>query len=44
MADSRFSTMMLHVANLLIELDLPELGMSSSVDQLFIDMKRRLDS
>ena len=44
LADSRFSTMMLHVPNLLKELDLPELGMSSSVDQLFIDMKRRLDS
>lgn len=43
LADSRFSTMMLHVANLLIEIYLPEHGMSSSVDQLFTDMKRRLD-
>jgi len=42
-ADSRFTTMMLHVANLLIELYLPEHGMSSTVDQLFTDMKRRLD-
>ena len=43
LADSRFSNMMLHVANLLIELYLPEHGMSSTVDQLFNDMKRRLD-
>ena len=35
--------MMLHVTNLSIELYLPEHGMSSSVDQLFTDMKRRLD-
>eukprot|EP00092_Neocalanus_flemingeri_P002568 GFUD01002750.1.p1 GENE.GFUD01002750.1~~GFUD01002750.1.p1 ORF type:complete len:527 (+),score=157.54 GFUD01002750.1:830-2410(+) len=43
LADSRFSAMMLHVANLLIELYLPEHGMSSSVDTLFNDMKKRLD-
>jgi len=42
-ADIRFSTMMIHVANLLMELYLPEHGMSSTVDQLFGDMKRRLD-
>jgi len=42
-ADTRFSTMMIHVANLLMELYLPEHGMSSTVDQLFGDMKRRLD-
>ena len=35
--------MMLHIANLLIKLYLPEHGMSSTVDQLFSDMKRRLD-
>ena len=34
--------MMLHIANLLIKLYLPEHGMSSTVDQLFSDMKRRL--
>jgi len=43
LADSRFSAMMLHVADLLIDLYLPEHGMSSSVDQLFTDMKKRLD-
>ena len=34
---------MIHVADLLMELYLPEHGMSSNVDQLFADMKRRLD-
>ena len=44
LADSRFSTMMLHLANLLlINLYLPALGMSSSVGQLFTYMKRGLD-
>ena len=44
LADSRFSTMMLHLANLLlINLYLPTLGMSSSVGQLFTYMKRGLD-
>jgi hypothetical protein len=44
LADSRFSTMMLHLANLLlINLYLPALGMSSSVGQVFTDMKRELD-
>jgi len=43
LADSRFSAMMLHVANLLIDLYLPEHGMSSTVDQLFNDMMKRLD-
>lgn len=43
LADSRFTTMMIHVADLLMELYLPEHGMSSNVDQLFNDMKRRLD-
>ena len=44
LADSRFCTMMLHLANLLlIKLYLPALGMRSSVGQLFTDMKRGLD-
>jgi len=43
LADSRFTTLMIHVADLLMELYLPEHGMSSNVDQLFADMKKRLD-
>ena len=44
LADSRFCTMMFHLANLLlIKLYLPALGMRSSVGQLFTDMKRGLD-
>jgi len=42
-ADSRFSAMMLHVGNLLIDIYLPEHGMSSTVDLLFNDMMKRLD-
>ena len=42
-ADLRFSTIMLFMANLLIELYLPEQCMISSGGKLFTDMKRRLD-
>jgi len=42
-ADLRFSNLLLYVANLLVELYLPEHGMSSTVDQLFEDMKKKLD-
>lgn len=43
LADIRFSKLMLYVANLLMELYLPEHGMGSKIDQLFEDMKKRLE-
>lgn len=41
--DSRFSKTLIYVAELLIDLYLPDHGMSSSVDKLFLDLRRRLD-
>lgn len=41
--DSRFTEGLIHVAELLMELYLPEHGMSSQVDKLFSDLKKRLE-
>ena len=43
LADQRFSSLCLHVSNLLIELYLPHHGMSSRVDHLFSEMLRKLN-
>ena len=43
LADQRFSSLCIHVSNLLIDLYLPHHGMSSRVDILFSDMLRKLD-
>ena len=43
LADQRFSSLCIHVSNLLIDLYLPHHGMSSRVDNLFSDMLRKLD-
>jgi len=40
--DSRFTEALIHVADLLMDLYLPEHGMSSEVDRLFVDLKKRL--
>lgn len=41
--DSRFTKLLIYVADMLIDLYLPEHGMSSAVDQMFIDLSKRLD-
>ena len=43
LTDLRFSALLLHVSDLLVELYLPAHGMSSRVDQLFSSMKRKLE-
>ena len=43
LADQRFSSLCIHVSNILIDLYLPHHGMSSRVDNLFSDMLRKLD-
>jgi len=43
LADSRFSRLCIHVSNTLIDIYLPHHGMSSRVDNLFEDMRRKLE-
>ena len=43
LADSRFSRLCIHVSSILIDLYLPSHGMSSRVDSLFEEMRRKLD-
>ena len=43
LADTRFSRLCIHVSNILIDLYLPHHGMTSRVDKLFQEMKRKLD-
>jgi len=42
-SDSRFSKLLIHVADLLMDLYLPEHGMSSQVDRQFKQLKGKLD-
>ena len=42
-SDSRFSKMLLHVSDLLLDLYLPEHGMSGQVDRLFKQLRTKLD-
>lgn len=42
-SDTRFSKMVIYVAELLMDLYLPQHGMSSQIDQLFKQMKQKLD-
>jgi len=43
LADTRFTKLLVHVADLVMELFLPDHGMSSRVDQLFQQLRGRLD-
>jgi len=42
-ADTRFTKMLIHVADLLMDLYLPEHGMSSQIDSAFNYLKKKLD-
>lgn len=41
--DSRFTKLLIHVADILIDLYLPDHGMSSLIDQMFLELRKRLD-
>lgn len=42
-ADMRFTRLLVHVADLLVDLYLPNHGMSERIDKLFADLSRRLE-